>query len=101
MNRSEKFPPNFQIILAGNAPAGGFIEFLDPDSKASAQSSPTVSRDTLDAFLNRVSFYILLPHFDYVTSSFTKEALGIYYLNQMRAISTKSCCKPGRNGFNL
>ncbi|RMD77505.1 hypothetical protein D6810_00750, partial [Candidatus Dojkabacteria bacterium] len=87
MNRSEKFPPNFQIILAGNAPGGGFIEFLDPDSKSSTQNSPTVSRDTLDAFLNRVSFYILLPHFDYVTSSFTKEALGIYYLNQMRAIS--------------
>ncbi len=95
MNRSEKFPPNLQFILAGNAPSSDFIKFLDPDSKVAVERGSTVSRDTVDAFLNRVSFYILLPHFDYVTSSFTKEALSIYYLDQMSAIGQNPVVKPG------
>ncbi|MEM4166649.1 MAG: hypothetical protein QW255_04815 [Candidatus Bilamarchaeaceae archaeon] len=86
-NRKDKFPPNFLLVLAGNAPTRELMGKLSGET-----GKLLISRDSMQAFFARVSLNIVIPDLVYITDKvfpevlrdIRKEDLGIKLDNEYR-----------------
>lgn len=69
-NRSDKFPPNVLLILAGNAPTSEFLQVL-----IQGRGGGDISLDSIVAFFKRLSLHLVSPDYTYLSDKSFNQVL--------------------------
>lgn len=70
-NRSDHFPPNMLLVLAGNSPRAAFFNALN-----SATSNSKISIDSMKAFFDRLDTYFVIPDVDFAYEAVSNQIVN-------------------------